>query len=679
MSVKINFLLLFFLLLTLRSLAQEQRSSSQEVIEKIAESYADNFSESTDLTPIFEDLERFIDAPLNINNATRNDFEKLHFLTTFQIENLISYREKVNQIYSQYELLAIEGFDAQLAADLANFVVFLSPDTETKSYLKQEVNFRYSQVVEPIAGFIADENGEKSFNGIKPTLLLKYRAEKGTKFQWGLTAENDSGEDFFSGNNPNGFDFYSGYVGFRGKKIVKEIILGYYQVKTGQGLIQWSGYGIRKSSEGINVRVTGQGLRAYTSTDENNYLRGGAAQFELGKFNLITYYSNSNIDANITEQDQDGKVLAVSSIQTSGYHRTTGELFDRNALNAQTAGANLRFTHKRFSAGLNGAYLKYGAVVEPSDQLSNLYNFRGNENYNLSTDLLWIFNRINLFGEAAISQSGGAAVLAGFESQPANEVSISVVYRDYAADFQTINGTAFSDSDGNKNERGIYTGISLLPIRHVKVAAYVDAYQSHWLKYTSNAPIHGVDYLLQTDYSPLRNLSMYVRFKTETNAEKSSIESPIKEDENQSITRLRYNISWDISDQLGLRFRTEWSQYKKTGSPEEGLLLLADLVTKPITKLSASARVAWFNTDSYNSRIYTYENDVPLYFYIPAFYSNGMRYYLNVSYEILKNLKVYLKVAQTKYFDDTITIGSGDTEIDGKHRTDFKIHLKYRF
>lgn len=679
MNEKIFLLILFFLMFSTRTLAQEQRSSGQEIIEKIAESYADNFSETTDLTPILEDLEKYIDSPLNINNATRNDFEQLHFLNSFQIENLIHYRDQVGQIYSQFELMTIEGFDDQLAADLSIFVVYLAPDTEAKSYLKQEVNLRYSQVLEPIAGFIADDTGEKAFIGIRPTLLLKYKAEKGNRLQWGLTAENDAGEEFFSGNNAVGFDYYSGYLGFKGRKILKEIIIGDYQVKTGQGLIQWSGYGIRKSSEGINVRVTGQGLRAYTSTDENNYLRGTAAQFALGKFELTSYYSYSNIDANIVEQDQDGKVIRVSSLQTSGYHRTSGELLDRNALNAQTAGANLRFTHKRFAMGLNSAYIKYNAEVNPGNQLYNLYNFKGNQNYNLGTDLLLIFNRINLFSEAAISQSGGKALIAGFESQPSNEVALSMVYRNYAPNFHTINGTAFSDSDGNKNESGIYAGISVLPVKHIKLAAYIDTYESQWLKYTSNAPIKGTDYLLQVDYTPLRKLSMYIRFKTETNAEKSSIEMPVKEDESQTTTRLRYNLSWDISEQLGFRFRTEWSQYEKEEQLENGILLLADMVTNPINKLSATARVGWFHTDGYNSRIYAYENDVPLYFYIPAFYDKGMRFYLNMSYEIIKNLKIYFKIAQSRYLNDNFNIGSGDTAIEGKHRTDLKIHLKYRF
>lgn len=670
---------IFSFLLPMHLLAQDEKESAQEIIERIAESYADDYSEEIDLTPYIEDLERILESPLNINNASRIDFEQLHFLSSFQIEKLLEYRKQVGQLFSIYEIPTIEGFTPEVAANLEPFVVFLPPDQEPPTYLKQELNLRYTQILEKASGFIADENGEKAYNGIRPAMLFKYRAQKGEKIKFGLTADNDSGEEFFGGTNKYGFDFYSGYFGYHGKKILKQVYLGDYQVKTGQGLIQWTTYGIRKSVDATNVRQTGQGLRANTSSDENNYLRGAAASFELGKLELITYYSNSNVDANIVTEDENGKVTEVSSIQTSGYHRTEGEIYDENALNVQQAGATVKYRKNRFSLGLNGVYSKYAAPLVLSDQLYNRYNFSGDQNYNLSTDFLWVLNRINFFGEAAMSQSGGKAVLAGLEAQPANEVAFSVLYRNYARDFQSIRGTSFAESSKNSNERGIYTGLTLYPLAHIKISTYLDVYDSYWMKFSTNGPAHGIDWVMQTDYTPTRNLNMYLRLKSEKNSEKSSDKVPVRPDLNQQVNRARFQINWQANEMLELRIRTEWAGYTKADSMDNGLLVFADVIAKPIDKLSATARLAWFNTDNYDSRIYAYENDVPQYFYIPAFYNKGLRYYLNCSYQISNGLTAYLKVSQLMYFDKDETIGSGNSTLPGNKKTDIKLFLKYRF
>lgn len=659
--------------------AQQAGIAGQSVIERIVESYADDLSDDGDLTNVLEDLERYLETPMNINTATRQDFERLFFLTSYQIENLLAYRRQYGQIYTQYELETIEGFNSDLAADLVAFVAFLSPEEKTKAYWKQEMLLRYGQYLEPSAGFIENDNGEKAFAGSPARYLMKYRVEKGDRFKMGITAENDAGEEFFKGNNPYGFDFYSAYLGFSGNKILKQVYLGDYQVKTGQGLVQWSGYGKRKSSDGVGVRATGQGLRANTSADENNYMRGVAAQFEIGSFDLMTYYSYNNVDATVSKADSAGNPLAVSSLQNTGYHRTVNEINNKNALAIQTAGASLKYTVNRFSLGVNGAWRSFDALVDPAWQPYNHYYFRGDQNLNISTDLLWVFNRINLFGEAAYSKSGGMAVIAGFESQPANQIAISVVYRNYAPDFNTVNGTAFGESDGIRNERGVYAGISIFPVAKVKISGYVDSYASHWVRYTSTGPVRGTDLIMQTDYNPRRNINMYLRVKTEMNSEKSSESAPIKPDMEVQTTRARYNLNWTFSEKFSLRMRTEWSGYKKDDSFESGWLVFADVVSKPVHKLTATARVSLFNTQSYNSRVYAYENDVPQYFYIPAFYSNGMRYYLNMSYNILQNMKIYLKLSQTNYFDDAFTIGSGNTAVEGNKRTELRLQLRYRF
>ncbi len=62
--------------------------------------------------------------------------------------------------------------------------------------------------------------------------------------------------------------------------------------------------------------------------------------------------------------------------------------------------------------------------------------------------------------------------------------------------------------------------------------------------------------------------------------------------------------------------------------------------------LNLSARIAWFNTESYSSRIYAYENDLLYTFSVPAF-GKGLRNYLNLKYKISERRKFGLKWNQT--------------------------------
>jgi hypothetical protein len=88
--------------------------------------------------------------------------------------------------------------------------------------------------------------------------------------------------------------------------------------------------------------------------------------------------------------------------------------------------------------------------------------------------------------------------------------------------------------------------------------------------------------------------------------------------------------------------------------------------------------LAYFNTDSYDSRIYAYENDVLYAVSFPAYYGKGWRYYLIGKMPISRNLDAWIRLAQTNV-SDRATIGSGTSEIDGNRKTDLKVQLKYSF
>jgi hypothetical protein len=142
----------------------------------------------------------------------------------------------------------------------------------------------------------------------------------------------------------------------------------------------------------------------------------------------------------------------------------------------------------------------------------------------------------------------------------------------------------------------------------------------------------------------------------------------------------RTQFSYKINAAFSMRSRVEliWVD-KETTRAEQGFLTYADIFYKPLLESWAcNLRLQYFETGSYDSRLYAYENDVLYGFGIPVFYDKGFRYYMNVNYDVNKKLGVWLKWSQTLYVNKTL-IGSGLDEIRGKKRSEIRMQLVYEF
>lgn len=89
-------------------------------------------------------------------------------------------------------------------------------------------------------------------------------------------------------------------------------------------------------------------------------------------------------------------------------------------------------------------------------------------------------------------------------------------------------------------------------------------------------------------------------------------------------------------------------------------------------------RLQYFETGSYNSRLYAYENDVLYSYSIPVFSDKGIRYYLSYNYDLTKKISFWFRWAQTIYSGNGV-IGSGSDEIEGNRKTEIKLQGLYFF
>ncbi len=79
--------IVFFMMISYASLAQE--TDPQRIIESILESHLDKIEDQTDVALIIEDLEGFLENPININATTAVELSRLYVLNDVQINKMI--------------------------------------------------------------------------------------------------------------------------------------------------------------------------------------------------------------------------------------------------------------------------------------------------------------------------------------------------------------------------------------------------------------------------------------------------------------------------------------------------------------------------------------------------------------------------------------------------------------
>jgi len=314
-----------------------------------------------------------------------------------------------------------------------------------------------------------------------------------------------------------------------------------------------------------------------------------------------------------------------------------------------------------------------------------LYEFVGNENHLVAFDFDLYLGGVNIFGEWARSHTGAIAGVTGAFVGLSKAADFIICVRNYPRDFISLHGFGFGERNGPpQNEIGIYTGLRLRLARGAILSGYYDQFTFPWQTATVPFPIEGTDFLLRAELRPFERFDVDVKYKAEVKGDAVSAEDEF----GRSVTRLaerrqqngRITTTLDVSRDLRVQGRVEFVKvgYAEFGKGGRGLLLYQDLRWKPAPQLSVCARLAFFDTDSYDARIYEFESDLRGSVSNPALYGKGRRWYLTVGYTLFDGVGFSAKCSQT-YRDDLKVIGSGLDQIDGNVETRLTAQVDIRF
>jgi len=694
---------------TLPPIIGEDDDTRQQLIEDVLANSEDDTDEFT-FNGAFDVLEEYRRRPLDLNRATEEQLIEMLLLNPIQVGQLIDYRERMGGLVSVYELQVIPGMDLESVRRLAPYVRAGGELDDIKIPLPRmfaesdrELYLRWQRRLETVRGYeIGPDEGRQYYLGSPDRLYVRFRQRYSNKMSFGITAEKDPGEAFFAENNKKrGFDYYSAHFYLKDlNRTFKAVAIGDFSVSFGQGLILYTGFGFGKSSQATNVARGGPTLRPYTSVNEANFMRGAATTVALGKKAELTLFgSRRGVNGNrigtvsfLDTVEQEILTANVSSLNLSGFNRTPNEVIDRNALRQYNYGGSLKYrASQRFKIGLNVLGTHFDNQLFRAPQPYNRFFFAGTDLLNASIDYRYRYRNFTFFGEVAGSDNltknststRGLAQIHGLMMGLDRFVDLSVVYRKYGVEYQALNARPFGETNGGRNETGLYFGAELRPGKHWRIHAYYDIFRFPYLRFNTDAPSQGHEYRLRLTYWQKRKLETYLELRSETKGFGTDGDETVFTNLDPVVARTRFQARLHFGYKINTEL--EWRSRFDVGFTEDdlngrqnGFMVYQDLHYRPRGPFSFSTRAAVFNTDGFDVRFYQYENGLLYNARVLPYYNRGTRVFFLARYKGIRKLTLEARIAQTFNTDGTL-VGSGLEATGGTRRTDAGVQVIWRF
>ena len=632
-----------------------------------------DYSEDTQ-EELYENLLELQRNRINVNSATREELLALPFLSEQQVMDILEYIHFHGALKSINELMSIESIDYSTRQLLQEFLY--AGDKPKKGFPslrniatfgKSELSL-YSKI--PTYQRVGDaSNGD--YLGYPYKFWAHYSFSYAKNVRIGIVASQDAGEPFFSQSNKYGFDQYSGFIQLNGLGPMESLIVGRYSIAAGMGLVMNNSFSLGKSAMLQDLGRQRNVLSPHTSASENGYMQGVAATIRLSDVLRVTpFLSYRKTDATL---NIDG---SISSLIYTGYHRTISELNKKNNTSLTAGGMNARWNHKDFSLGATAVFTHINRPLSPNKSATykKIYP-EGSNFFNASLNYSWLHYPFSVNGETAINANGAIATLNTLGWHLSQYVEVMGIYRFYSFNYYSLYANAFSEGGKTQNESGLYLGVRWQPKYGIDIQAYTDLAYFAWPRYGVSQSSYAIDNMVSASY------------KTGKWLLSGKYRLHLRQKDSKSVA----NLSWQTEHRL--RIGAEWTggrwtsrsqldftsvSYTSESSSLSQGFMITENIGYDIGKWQIFAGGKYFNTDGYDSRLYSYERAMPHTFSFPAYYGHGIRYSLAAVWSPSPTLQFNVKAGITDYFDRS-TISSGQQQINASSACDIEMGLRWRW
>lgn len=666
------------------------------------ELYLENADEAIDFSEVIERITDLLISPIDINQASISTLSLIPFLNIQQVHNIYAYRQKYGAILSIYELIAINGIDEQLLILISPLIIInpepidlkISPGNMIR-YGHHEVLLRAQRILQKKDGYSISDSTDfidhlnNYYLGDPNVLLLKYRFKYKDVLSFGWTAQKDAGELFlyqslhdsafeYLDHAPGRFfDFNSFHFCYKHKGFIRTIVAGDYHAQFGQGINMWSGFSFGKSSSLTTLQKFGRGIKATSSSNESQFLRGVGVTFYQHPVEISLFYSKAISDANIIIQDS---VKFISTLYTTGLHRTVNELNRRKNAFINTYGTNTEISIGNLRAGITIAYHRFNdsllqSKLLPFDSLTTqIEQINGGIHYQYN------YNKINIYGESGIDKNLNFAHIHGINFFIHPRFTLSLNYRNYATHYDNLFANSLCENTQVTNESGFLGGFLFEISKKTTLSGFIDTFKFPWLKYGMDTPSYGKEASMSVFQNVNDHIRLMFRYRIKNKWKHCDNDDTYLNEFQQDIKNtFHFQCNYSVHPSWQFKSRIDYAFYAghktRTG---EGILFIQDIKwNSSLLPFEIIFRYALFDTDSFDERIYAYEPDVLYAFSIPAYYYQGSKSILMGKWNINKSITIWLRYSHL-FFSNQQQISSGTELINGPEKSEIKLQLRIK-
>ncbi|MGA1977708.1 MAG: hypothetical protein ABSG89_07610 [Bacteroidales bacterium] len=630
-----------------------------EVITETAEDLAEEDSDPGEAEAYAEYLDDLTENPVRINSGSETELSRLFFLSHFQIRALADYITKTGKMVSVYEIPAIPGFDQHIAEMMVPFITL----KDTPKTTRDTISVKSTLITNVI---IRQAEDDTPYLGSPLKMLSRYRLSAG-RFSGGFTAEKDAGEKLLSGSPPLP-DFLSAYASFNGTGILRTMIIGDFSVRFGLGTCINTGIRTAMSLISPGYLPGRDNLRPYTSSDENRFLRGTAAELVYKNIGLIMFFSINSIDAAL-EPSPDSTTMYVKNLHNSGLHNTSRLLKEKDNLGEISYGMSLTYNARSLRTGINWSEARFSFPFKPDkSDPENVFYFEGERDMSCSANYSWLKGKLLLYGEFSFSKSGYALVQAA-GLRPCDRLSLNIMFRDYSPGYTAFNGRGPGSTSSTCNEKGILGNFTFEAARHLFVSAGCDIAHYPWLRYRCSFPSYSHREEIDLKYLPSEKISINFTCNFRLSMNNDNTAGGIATEGELRSRTFKLLVRFTPAKNIVFSTRTDYKVIRPSGS--RGMLLLLDAYWKS-SRLPVSfwMRYCIFSTEGWDSRLYALEDDLLYGFSIPSLSGEGSRSYLMMKWDLFRFAEIRIKYGVTEIIAD-------DGGISGKNDIRFQFIMRF--
>lgn len=653
----ISFIKIFFFLFCFSFSINAQTDTSGITLEDVVDDFINGSQDQNEAAGSINYFEQLFSNPIDINSANSIELQSIPYIDSKTAGIIIRQRETYGPFFSVKELYSIKEIPLDIINKILPFIKIGTKFRNAPGIKESEIfNFGFDNKVKinyrsRFFYDIQQRQGFKdgSYKGSPLFVFNRLKLKFGENISSGILIQKDAGEISL-------IDFLSFFIELKDISIFDNIILGDYQLYFGNGLTFSGGYGNSKGSNAILLSANKYFLsKPKNSSAENNYYRGITFTTTIKDIQVSSFFSTNNLDAVIDLKNND-----IISRPITGYHRTSTEITSKNKSKETLFGASIGY---EFTKNINSAFLIYHsyfsnafvpAATNKSYSNFNYFSFFTKfdiENFNLNLELTSDQKKTSTFGY--------------FTFDASKNLTFSSSIRNYPVNYFNLHGAGFGEkSSAISNETGYYTGFRWRTKLGV-INFYFDQFYFPYSSYNVPLPSSGNEFLFDISSKLAKNINLRFRLRREIKETTTDI---------MNLSRVIPGLKYSSKIELNLNFTNSlkvknifaYNNYyvKEINSIEDGFLFSQSIYYSPRRSLNLQSRICIFKSNSINSAIYEYENDLPGFLTGNVFIGEGLRWYFIFSYELFRSFNISIKYSETFKPKDK-AMSSGDSKIDG--------------